>query len=132
MVSKEPAHHACRICSLDDLSRVVGCETLPRVTSDSRPRPAGATLVVCANCGAAQKLPTDTFKREITEIYDSYQIYYQADGAEQPIFDIATGKGAPRSERLMAALTTMISVPRTGRMLDFGCGTGAALRSFAN
>jgi SAM-dependent methyltransferase len=130
-VSEESAHHTCRICSSDDLSRVVGCETLPRVTSDARPRPAGATLVVCANCGAAQKLPTDTFKREIAEIYDSYQIYHQAGGAEQPIFDIGTGQGAPRSERLMAALTKMISVPRIGRMLDFGCGTGVALRSFA-
>jgi SAM-dependent methyltransferase len=130
-VSKESAHHnTCRICSSNDLSRVVGGETLPRVTSDARPRPAGATLVVCANCGATQKLPTDAFKREITEIYDTYQIYYQADGAEQPIFDIATGQGAPRSERLMAALTKMISVPQTGRMLDFGCGTGVALRSF--
>jgi SAM-dependent methyltransferase len=132
MARNGPEHFTCRICSSDDLRHVVGYEWLPKVTSDARPRSAGGTLAACADCGAAQKLPTDTFKREIAEIYDTYQIYYQADGAEQPIFDLATGQGAPRSERLIAALTKMISVPRTGRMLDFGCGTGAALRNFAN
>jgi SAM-dependent methyltransferase len=132
MVRDSPVGLACRVCASDNLSHVAGYEALPRVTSDSKPHPPGGALAVCANCGAAQKLPTDAFKKEIAGIYESYQIYYQADGAEQPIFDSASGKGAPRSERLVAALAQMLSIPRTGRMLDFGCGTGAALRNFAN
>jgi len=132
MVREPPIGHTCRICSSGNLSYVAGYEALARVTSDSKPQPPGGTLTVCENCGATQKLPTDAFKREIADIYERYQIYYQADGAEQPIFDLGSGKGAPRSERLMAALAKMLPIPRTGRMLDFGCGTGAALRNFAN
>ena len=122
---------ACLICCSESLRRIIGYEALPRVSSDSKPWPPGGTLVVCASCGTKQKIPDNAFKQEISKIYDNYEIYHQSEGAEQPIFDLASGNAAPRSKKLMASLTEMLSLPQTGRILDFGCGTGVAMRNFA-
>ncbi len=122
---------ACGVCDFDSLVPISGYDTLPRVTSDAKPWPSGGSLAVCANCGGVQKPLTGSFQREIADIYASYEIYHQADGAEQPIFDLSGTNAAPRSEKLLAALGGIVSLPDTGSMLDFGCGPGGALGSFA-
>jgi SAM-dependent methyltransferase len=131
MQRNEAVPQPCLICGSESLRRIIGYEALPRVSSDSKPWPPGGTLVVCASCGTKQKIPDNAFKKEISKIYDGYEIYHQSEGAEQPIFDLASGTAAPRSKKLMASLTEMLSLPQTGRILDFGCGTGVALRNFA-
>lgn len=78
-----------------------------------------------------QKLPSDEWLREIQQIYQAYQLYHQADGAEQPIFS-ADGSSAPRSRLLVDYVAQRFSDHgASGRLIDIGCGTGAALRNFS-
>jgi SAM-dependent methyltransferase len=103
---------------------------LPRVTSDCKPFAAGGRLFVCAACGAIQKTADERWFSEIKSIYDAYEIYGVAGGAEQLIFS-ADGAGAPRSRRLIDALQRYAALPERGRLIDIGCGNGAALCNFA-
>jgi SAM-dependent methyltransferase len=73
---------------------------------------------------------TDEWRAEIANIYQHYTIYYQSEGAEQPVFNSATGQAEPRSVRLTTLLRTARDWPATGRMLDIGCGNGSFLRHF--
>ncbi len=122
--------HRCLVCASDDLAAVAGFETLSRVTSDSKPWPAGGRLSVCGQCGAMQKLVDDAWREEIGRIYGAYDIYHQSGGAEQPIF---AGGGAPvaRSERILETIGQHIALGPDLAVLDFGCGTGSALRTYA-
>jgi SAM-dependent methyltransferase len=104
---------------------------LPRVTSDCKPWAKGGELVVCEACGMIQKVPSDKWLREIQQIYEAYQLYHQADGAEQPIF-AADGSSAPRSRLLVDYVAHRFrSHGLSGHLIDIGCGTGAALRNFS-
>src|SRR5262249_50305003 len=64
------------------------------------------------------------------EIYRSYTIYYQSGGAEQAVFDGATGRPSSRSDRLVLRLRERVELPHSGRLLDVGCGNGAFLAAF--
>jgi len=105
---------------------------LPRVTSDSKPWPAGGSLLICDDCGGLQKTPDAQWLSEIEQIYDHYQLYHQSDGAEQPIFEIGGSVGVPRSHKLIRFLLETLQLEQSGRLLDFGCGTGVALRNFSH
>jgi SAM-dependent methyltransferase len=122
--------HVCELCGAAALSEFTDYASLPRVTSDSKPFPSGGRLAVCTECGAIQKLVEPVWLDEINKIYGEFDIYHQAGGAEQPIFDIGGAGGRPRSARLMDYLVDELHLPDTGRILDFGCGNGAALASF--
>lgn len=121
---------SCQICGHDELVPVDGFAALSRVTSDCKPWSAGGELTTCAACGALQKLPSDKWLREIGEIYGAYQIYQLADGAEQPIF-AADGSAAPRSHTLVDYVVRSAGLGDSGRLIDIGCGNGAALANFA-
>jgi len=101
-----------------------------RATSDSKPWPAGGQLAVCASCGTIQKVPDAQWIEEITSIYGDYDIYQQSAGVEQLIFD-GNGQSEPRSRKLIDYITQQVSLPDAGRLLDIGCGNGAALRNFS-
>lgn len=123
--------HACRICDAAALHEIERFRNLPRVTSDSRPWSAGGRLAVCHACGAVQKLADPSWLDDIDRIYRSYAIYHQAGGREQPIF---SGNGRPpeaRSVSLLRYLGDRRQLPARACVLDFGCGTGAALHTFA-
>lgn len=124
------ADFACQICSDKSLDIIEAYATLPRVTSDCNPWPAGGTLAVCANCGAVQKLPDATWFSEIKQIYDRYRIYRLSDGAEQVIFD-AGGCATPRSRVLVDFVLEHAKLAENGRLIDIGCGNGAALANFS-
>lgn len=119
---------SCHLCS-GTLAKIDGYEELGRVTSDCRPWPAGGKLAVCRVCGTVQK-PTDAaWRKEIAEIYDSYDIYSQSGGKEQKVFN--AGTGISRSAVLLDAVATAIPAGKAGRLLDVGCGNGELLANAA-
>jgi SAM-dependent methyltransferase len=131
MTSIRIADHACRLCGKLALQELEAFRALPRVTSDCRPWPAGGRLAVCMACGTTQKLPDAAWLAEIEAIYDRYAIYHQSNGAEQPIFSGRREAPLPRSVRLADHLARQLGRPERMSLLDFGCGTGAALATFA-
>lgn len=82
---------------------------------------------MCRSCGLLQKPVTAQWKREISEIYREYALYYQSDeGSEQKILS-SSGLGS-RSDVLFDRLSELANLPEEGQLLDFGCGTGVTLR----
>lgn len=121
----------CQVCSADRLELIDSYARIPRVTSDCKPWPAGGKMAVCGDCGAVQKLPDAVWLDEIGRIYRDYQIYDLSNGAEQVIFNSA-GSAAPRSRTLVDFLLRAILPPPTGKLIDIGCGNGAALGTFSS
>ncbi len=120
----------CVTCTTRSLEVQADYAALPRVTSDCRPWPAGGTLAVCGSCGTIQKLPDETWFEEIGRIYGTYEIYELSDGAEQAIFT-ADGTATPRSRALVDhVLSRTGAAQASGRLIDIGCGNGAALGRF--
>ena len=120
----------CGICGGGTLEELADYRVLRRVTSDCRAWPAGGTIGVCRACGAVQKPADAAFLAEIDDIYKSYTIYHQAAGAEQAVFEQASGLPASRSVRLLETFRDRAGLKPAGRMLDVGCGNGATIRAF--
>lgn len=120
---------ACLICGGTALEDVPSFTALPRVTSDSKPWPAGGQLAICTGCGAVQKHADTTWRAEAAMIYGAYTMYHHAAGAEQAVFD-ASGGGMPRSDRLARHLAESLNLPEHGQILDFGCSNGMLLAAF--
>jgi SAM-dependent methyltransferase len=121
----------CQVCGEDRLEVIEPFARLPRVTSDCKPWPAGGTLAICGECGAAQKLPDTAWREEIDRIYRGYEIYQLSSGSEQVIFDEG-GAAAPRSRKLTDFLAATLPLAPRGKLLDIGCGNGSALGSFSS
>ncbi|MBT4006516.1 MAG: methyltransferase domain-containing protein [Rhodospirillales bacterium] len=127
---KELKSHNCLICIEDRLAVVDGFETLSRVTSDCRPWPAGGLLAVCQACYTIQKIPDQKWMDEVDRIYANYEIYHQAAGGEQKVFQ-TDGVARPRSDHLVDCfLQNVPDRPDHGAMIDIGCGNGVALKNF--
>ena len=122
-------HTNCLVCGQDELREMEAFRSLPRVTSDCKPFPAGGRLFACENCGGIQKLPDADWFREINEIYAAYEIYKLSDGDEQLIFTDAGP--VPRSQRLVDFLKKTAQLRENGRLIDIGCGNGAALARYS-
>jgi SAM-dependent methyltransferase len=124
------ADFKCQICSADALETFDAFRILPRVTSDSKPWPAGGDLSVCHTCGAIQKLATEKWWAESADIYRNYEMYHLSQGAEQLVF-ADVGAVRPRSERLVEFAVAKSSLPHSGKLIDIGCGNGEALKNFS-
>jgi SAM-dependent methyltransferase len=120
----------CQICEADRLQILDTYADIPRVTSDCKPWPAGGKMSVCHSCGAVQKIPDAAWFEDINRIYGGYQIYDLSAGAEQVIFN-SEGEAAPRSRLLVEFIRSNVSLALKGRLIDLGCGNGAALESFS-
>lgn len=120
----------CNICEERSLSRLLGFEELPRVTSDCKPWPAGGTLFACETCGAIQKRADQFWLDEVQRIYDAYDIYQLSSGSEQIIFN-REGCATPRSQTLTDHFISSVELPSQGKLFDIGCGNGAALLNFS-
>jgi len=121
--------HHCLICQEQKLEHVPGFNQLPRVTSDAKPFESGGTLCACMGCGTIQKIPDPQFLAEISGIYSAYELYKTAHGNEQVVF---TSKGPQkRSQVLTDFLESEINIGHVKKILDVGCGNGAALRTYS-
>lgn len=123
--------HRCKICTSASLIEIPEYRSLPRVTSDCVAFRSGGRLLVCPACGATQSPSDEQWFEEIREIYSDYHAYHQASGVEQHVIDPLSGELRRRSEVLVDGLLGLPGVPRSGKVLDVGCGTGATLRSFS-
>jgi SAM-dependent methyltransferase len=131
MTASAVAGFLCQICGGHGLEPQSEFASLPRVTSDCKPWPAGGSLALCRDCGAIQKIPDEKWQDEIRRIYGAYAIYQLSEGAEQVVFTAADGVASPRSRVLVDFIARTIDLPATGRLIDIGCGNGAALASFS-
>lgn len=121
---------SCSVCAGGPLHEITAYSRLSRVTSDCKPYPSGGKLHCCEQCGAVQKIADDAWFREINEIYGAYDIYHLSGGSEQVIF-ANDAAAAPRSQALVDFVVTSAKLPAQGRLIDIGCGNGAALANFS-
>ncbi len=124
--------NVCKICLAPSLEEIPEYRTLPRVTSDCKPWPAGGRMAICDGCGAVQKIADERWFAEAAAIYRDYEIYHQSAGVEQGIFDPVSGATSRRSQRLADFLDDRLALPMQGSVLDVGCGSGATLAAFAD
>jgi SAM-dependent methyltransferase len=120
----------CKVCAEGCLEILDEYHFLPRVTSDSKPWPAGGQLSVCQSCGTIQKLPDETWQQEASQIYRQYEIYHLTNGAEQLVF--AESGAEPRSQRLVNFVVSHVRLPISASLIDIGCGNGEALANFSS
>jgi SAM-dependent methyltransferase len=125
------SHASCKICGETALQEFIKFRDLKRVTSDSRPWGAGGKLLICLECGTIQKSAEAVWLNEISQIYESYAIYHQSGGREQPIFSRQGTLPQPRSRSLITYLDSKTCISPDASVLDFGCGTGAALKTYS-
>ena len=100
-------------------------------SSDCMPVKGDIRVGVCGNCGLLQKETSPAWSALCSKIYDNYQIYHQAAGREQKAMGRATGEFKPRSDLIADFLKSSHQLPRSGSLLDIGCGNGPFLRSMS-
>ncbi len=100
------------------------------VTSDCKPWPYAATVIVCMTCGHLQKLVNEELNLQTMAAYSHYDLYHLSDGGEQFLFDACQEPPKTRSARILDRLQQLIDLPLSGQMLDVGCGNGAMLQAF--
>ena len=120
----------CHVCGAPAVDEVPGYEVFRGVTSDCKPWHREGRLCVCRTCGCVQKATDYVWQSDVEKIYQAYSIYHQSGGAEQTVFEEVSGRASSRSERLLECLYAHLQLPKTGRLLDVGCGNGALLHAF--
>lgn len=120
----------CHVCNTDDIREIKTTQNFSQVTSDCKPWNSKLELAVCHQCGVVQKIINDNWKKETEKIYSEYEVYAQGAGNEQLIFDSVAGHAVPRSERIVQWLSKEIGLPKTGTLIDIGCGNGSFLKEF--
>ena len=103
-----------------------------QVTSDCRSWQGHGRLAVCGSCGIVQKQVDQDWLLEIVKIYNGYNVYAQSQGMEQLSFELGSGDGKARSQKIVGWIKSQASLPKSGLMLDIGCGNGAFLRAFGD
>lgn len=78
-----------------------------------------------------QKVPDQRWMSEISGIYASYEMYRQADGAEQSVLDPETNRFELRSDLIVRYLDARLDYDNGAKVLDVGCGTGVTLEALA-
>lgn len=125
------AEFRCHVCGGAHVRPIANYGGLSGVCSDARPWPAGAVLGECRDCGMAVKNLDEAWQRDVKKIYETYAIYHQSNGAEKLSFDAGADAATPRSVALLNKLFASAAVPKGGRVLDIGTGTGVLLRAMA-
>lgn len=127
-MSKE--NYSCLICDAGHLIPQNGYPKLSRVTSDCRGWRAGGVIAICDLCYAVQKPLSSSLKHEINKIYQTYDINPWIGGADQAAFlDDGTTTNT-RTQKLAKFVLSKSNLAAEGELLDIGCGSGTALKSF--
>ena len=129
MNSNKYLDKACLVCKKKYLRIVHGFSFIPRVTSDCRPFISGGELVVCDYCSLVQKLPSEGWLTEISNIYREYSAYSLAGGEEQLVLDSTSGVLKKRSEIILCNLSKKCNISQKANV---GCGHGVTLQEMAN
>jgi SAM-dependent methyltransferase len=124
------SRHVCQSCGADKLEEIRAFAGLARVTSDSKPFPAGGRLFVCGQCGLTQKIADATWLEEIGRIYAGYAMHHQSGTPDQVVFDPVSGAPAGRCAILSQRLKSVCGVADQGSLLDVGTGSGAMVSAF--
>jgi SAM-dependent methyltransferase len=96
------------------------------VLSDTRLCPRPARIHVCEACQHLRKVHTPGDVCAIQELYAHYEAHHLSRGEEQPAF--MPGREPLARSRVALERCRHLFPPR-GRLLDFGCGNGAVLKS---
>jgi SAM-dependent methyltransferase len=75
-----------------------------------------------------QTVVDEEWRRAADEVYEAYDIYAAAEGAEQKV--AAADGFSGRSEVLVGRWGAAGDLPQQGHLLDVGCGNGSFLRAF--
>ena len=118
----------CQVCQ-SKISEVLTPSFHAFVSSDCTPIVTEAQFYECSHCGAIGKRLTDSWRSQVADLYERYEIYHQSDGEEQRAFS-SSGVSASRSDVLVGRLLADVDVSRRGSILDVGCGNGAFLKAF--
>ena len=94
----------CHICGSTTLETAKAFSQFKRVTSDHKPWPTGGEFAICKDCNHPQSLTNEQWKEDANKIYAEYRVTDQSEGADQVVFDPATGTPSGRSESLLRYL----------------------------
>ena len=117
----------CHLCGAGGLRRLGKVGRGPSTTSDGRVWPHASVIWLCPDCRTLQKNPDAVTRMRIRRLYATYKPHYLSSGVEQVVF--AKGR-APEARTARAFRLMRQHLPGKGRVLDFGTGNGAALKSF--
>ena len=124
-------HNTCHICGAKT-TEVNGYNTFNQVTSDCKPWSKLESLTICEACGTVQKPLTNKWFKDISQIYNQYEIYSQSAGQEQVIFESNNNNNKPRSQIIVEEVLKHVDNKSSLNLLDVGCGTGVFSKQFSD
>lgn len=119
----------CIYCESKSLVREPLFSDFRTITSDVKPWRRGLNIAVCKDCGFPQAEVTDEWRQSASEIYSDYASYYQTSDNDQTVF--IDGASSGRGDLFVDSVVQTSKTRHGGSVLDFGCGAGTLLWSFA-
>lgn len=124
---KNGTQAGCHLCGAPGLQKLGQVGRGPSTTSDGRLWPYPSVIWICGQCGVLQKNLDRPTRVKIDRLYATYKPHYLSGGVEQVVF---SGRRNPETRTARAFRLLSHRLPLRGRVLDFGTGNGAALKSF--
>jgi len=120
----------CCICHSLNIREIKQYSFFDRVSSDCKKFQKGGNLWVCCDCSFVFSKVDEKFLKDISHIYNNYDVYYQGGGSEQIVFSNKLQSHFTRSDIICKNLYDLSILSENGISLDIGCGNGAFLKNF--